>query len=567
MRLAKFQAMNASPLLLSPSGHPDISPSTPDTATAKKSTDPAGGDSTFAGALKNAGPKPSRRSAPAKAAAGDSTGSALPVAGKHSPPPVPQADIHAAIAQQAGVAATAAGAAANRPAGGEGSRGEPDAITGPAAGATPGTGAEAASGPAGLAAESTAAGATAQAAASGQTTGQLNGAFNNLLGMPATAGSAGVGGTAAAAGEAVAATAGSTAGSTAVTGAGSTAGLAAAGAPGMAAAAAASPASAGKPSLKASSPAIRSGIGSAAGTTTAAGGGGLVDAASANGSSALGGADGLSIAASGAAPAVADLAVPAAAGAQASAQAGDPTAAAATANLAVAAGLGVVVATSATAPSTTVALAAARAAAIAAAGTASAQGAAALATGAEDDKRAHAATEPAAPGSAGGDAVAGLFQLGPTTTGPSADAGATPTFQLHPSLDSGELAQGLSDRVTYLVDNGLNGAKLQVNPPQLGPIELRIAVSGGHAQVWMTTHSAVTRDALESSSPKLREMLGAQGFGQVSVDISQRSFQDRSAQARPYQRMATERLTAATAEPAVNRAAPHPPPGGLDAYA
>ena len=45
----------------------------------------------------------------------------------------------------------------------------------------------------------------------------------------------------------------------------------------------------------------------------------------------------------------------------------------------------------------------------------------------------------------------------------------------------------------------------------------------------MTSHSAVTRDALESSSPKLREMLGAQGFGQVSVDISQRSFQERSA--------------------------------------
>jgi flagellar hook-length control protein FliK len=66
-----------------------------------------------------------------------------------------------------------------------------------------------------------------------------------------------------------------------------------------------------------------------------------------------------------------------------------------------------------------------------------------------------------------------------------------------------------------------------VSPPQLGPIEVRIAVQGGHAQVWLTSHSAVTRDALESSSPKLREMLGAQGFGQVSVDISQRSFQER----------------------------------------
>ena len=156
-----------------------------------------------------------------------------------------------------------------------------------------------------------------------------------------------------------------------------------------------------------------------------------------------------------------------------------------------------------------------------------------------------------------------MFQLNPT--GPTTDAAATPTFQLHAGVDSGEFAQGLSDRVTYMVDNGLNGARLQVNPPQLGPIELRIAVSGGHAQVWMTTHSAVTRDALESSSSKLREMLGAQGFGQVSVDVSQRSFQDRSSQAQPYQRVAAERSTTAVSAAAI--ATPRKSPGGLDAYA
>jgi flagellar hook-length control protein FliK len=156
-----------------------------------------------------------------------------------------------------------------------------------------------------------------------------------------------------------------------------------------------------------------------------------------------------------------------------------------------------------------------------------------------------------------------------TVSGAATDTATPPTLQLHAGVDSGEFAQDLSDRVTYLVGNGMNGARLQVNPPQLGPIELRIAVSGDHAQVWMTTHSAVTRDALESSSPKLREMLGAQGFGAVSVNISQRSFQDRSGQAQPYQRTASaERsgvapLTAGANPSAGSRA----PAGGLDAYA
>jgi flagellar hook-length control protein FliK len=97
-----------------------------------------------------------------------------------------------------------------------------------------------------------------------------------------------------------------------------------------------------------------------------------------------------------------------------------------------------------------------------------------------------------------------------------------------------EFGQGVADRVSVMVDNNLSSARLQVNPPQLGPVEVRISLQGDHAQVWMTSDSAVTREALESSSPKLREMLGAQGFGQVSVDISQRSFQDRAAYSPPH---------------------------------
>ena len=115
----------------------------------------------------------------------------------------------------------------------------------------------------------------------------------------------------------------------------------------------------------------------------------------------------------------------------------------------------------------------------------------------------------------------------------------------------------------------MNGARLQVNPPQLGPIELRISVQGDHAQVWMSTHSEVTRDALESSSPKLREMLGAQGFGQVSVDISQRSFQDRSAYSQPYERPPSGNLgvVAATAVSSTANSTPRTSLGAVDAYA
>ena len=97
-------------------------------------------------------------------------------------------------------------------------------------------------------------------------------------------------------------------------------------------------------------------------------------------------------------------------------------------------------------------------------------------------------------------------------------------------------------------------------------------MQGQNAQVIMSTHSAVTREALESSAPKLREMLSSQGFAQVSVDISQRSFQERSSYAAPYEWKPSSSAAAANAAAPVVTAAgaagtPRSSPGMLDAYA
>jgi flagellar hook-length control protein FliK len=119
-----------------------------------------------------------------------------------------------------------------------------------------------------------------------------------------------------------------------------------------------------------------------------------------------------------------------------------------------------------------------------------------------------------------------------------------------------------------MVDSNLTSARLQVNPPQLGPIEVRIAVQGDHALVWLTSHSAVTRDALESSSSKLREMLGDQGFAQVSVDISQRHFQERPAPSQLYDHAAAAEPSAPTATVAGSASfQARASTGTLDAYA
>jgi flagellar hook-length control protein FliK len=192
-----------------------------------------------------------------------------------------------------------------------------------------------------------------------------------------------------------------------------------------------------------------------------------------------------------------------------------------------------------------------------------------------------AATPSAAPGSGanqhdrgapgesnagGGDGAAALQQLTSNAASASSDASPVPSLRVQADVGSAEFPQSLADRVSFMVDNSWSNAKLQVNPPQLGPIELQIAVQGDRAQVMMSTHSALTRDALEASVPKLREMLSSQGFTQVNVDVSQRSFQERSAYTPPY---AWTPLSADSAAPAAvsSSAAPRTLLGVVDAYA
>ncbi len=136
-----------------------------------------------------------------------------------------------------------------------------------------------------------------------------------------------------------------------------------------------------------------------------------------------------------------------------------------------------------------------------------------------------------------------------------------------PNLNSPQLPDQLAAHVSYLVDQNLNGATLQVNPPQLGPIEMRVSIDAGHAQVWLTAHSAATVDALQQTSSKLRDMLSSQGFGQVSVDVSQRSFEDRSTHAEPYVWQGGAEPVMQAPRDAPASWSPRSSSGALDAYA
>lgn len=82
----------------------------------------------------------------------------------------------------------------------------------------------------------------------------------------------------------------------------------------------------------------------------------------------------------------------------------------------------------------------------------------------------------------------------------------------------------LGGKVVWLINQQQQSAELRLNPPHLGPIEVRITIQQDQASVAFTAHHAVTREALEAAIPRLREMLGEQGLNLVNVDVSQQSF-------------------------------------------
>lgn len=95
------------------------------------------------------------------------------------------------------------------------------------------------------------------------------------------------------------------------------------------------------------------------------------------------------------------------------------------------------------------------------------------------------------------------------------------------STDWGEAMAG---RITLMVNQKISAARIHINPPELGPIEVRVNLNHDQASVQFTSPSAQVRDALEQSIPRLRDMLENAGFSLADSgvnDQSQQGFEQR----------------------------------------
>lgn len=84
-------------------------------------------------------------------------------------------------------------------------------------------------------------------------------------------------------------------------------------------------------------------------------------------------------------------------------------------------------------------------------------------------------------------------------------------------------ADALAHRLVMMARDGESTASLKLVPVDLGPLDIQISVRDGEASVHFGAANQETRNVLEASLPRLRELLGAQGLQLANASVSQQS--------------------------------------------
>ncbi|HEX5048964.1 MAG TPA: flagellar hook-length control protein FliK, partial [Gammaproteobacteria bacterium] len=170
-------------------------------------------------------------------------------------------------------------------------------------------------------------------------------------------------------------------------------------------------------------------------------------------------------------------------------------------------------------------------------------------------------TPPHTPGVSLPHAAAGLDGSSQTAMPPSAQQGGsvdTTAARWHDALAS---------RLQWLVDHDVGEARIKLNPPELGALDVKISLHDDKTFVQVTAHNAAARDELSQSLPRLRELLSANGLelGGATVSGGRDDGAGRYSGAEPAARSLD--FAAADPEPAVRALARPSASSRIDVFA
>lgn len=78
----------------------------------------------------------------------------------------------------------------------------------------------------------------------------------------------------------------------------------------------------------------------------------------------------------------------------------------------------------------------------------------------------------------------------------------------------------VAERVMWMAQGDQQFARLTLNPPQLGPLEVRVAINQEQTSVTFLSSHAAVREALEVAMPRLRELFDQQSMSLVHAEVA-----------------------------------------------
>jgi len=132
--------------------------------------------------------------------------------------------------------------------------------------------------------------------------------------------------------------------------------------------------------------------------------------------------------------------------------------------------------------------------------------------------------EPADPVDVGALARSGTSSAAPIRPDAPTSSTTLPTAPDVLNLNQKNWERTLGHQLSWMVNNRLQEAEIKVNPPDLGPLEVRVSQHQHQTSVTFFSHEAAVREALENALPRLREMLDSQGISLNQAQVSDQSL-------------------------------------------
>jgi flagellar hook-length control protein FliK len=96
------------------------------------------------------------------------------------------------------------------------------------------------------------------------------------------------------------------------------------------------------------------------------------------------------------------------------------------------------------------------------------------------------------------------------------------TALVNQPLDTPQWSNEIGERVVWFGANKIQHAEIELDPPELGPLQVRISTQNDQTSVTFTSHHAAVREVLDQSLPRLKEMFSEQGLNLVQADVGER---------------------------------------------